>query len=124
MLKLSNDELEESDVRGFDMGSASILCGNVSADVYFQVTASEVRLGGVDNAVWPCPFDRITSACADGPNILLCCKGGVVVKLLASSSASASSAGFSISGRVDLPSDIACVSMNVPAAGDSICECM
>jgi DNA damage-binding protein 1 len=112
VLKLSNDELQESDVPGFDMASASLLCGNVAPDVYFQVTASEVRLGGSVQAVWPCPFDRITSASADGPNIILCCKGGLVVKLLASS------ATLSIIGRVQLPSDIACVSVNSVATGD------
>lgn len=75
VLKLSNDELQESDVPGFDMNSASLLCGNVSADVYFQVTASEVRLGGAAQAVWPCSFDRITSASADGANIVLLQRG-------------------------------------------------
>jgi hypothetical protein len=96
------------------MNSASLLCGNVSADVYFQVTASEVRLGGAAQAVWPCTFDRITSASADGPNIVLCCKGGLVVKLLASLAPAAS---LSITARVQLPSDIACVSMNSMAVG-------
>ena len=112
VLQLSNDELQESDVPGFDMASASILCGNVAPDVYFQVTASEVRLGGAVQAVWPSSFDRITSASADGPNIILCCKGGLVVKLVASS------ASLSIAGRVQLPSDIACVSVNSMATGN------
>lgn len=120
VLKLSNDELQESDVPGFDMNSASLLCGNVSADVYFQVTASEVRLGGAAQAVWPCSFDRITSASADGANIVLCCKGGLVVKLLASLASAASAASLSITARVQLPSDIACVSMNSMAAGGAI----
>jgi DNA damage-binding protein 1 len=118
VLKLSNDELQESDVAGFDMNAASLLCGNVSPDVYFQVTASEVRLCGALQAVWPCSFDRITSAAADGPNIILCCKGGLVVKLLASLASSTSAGALSIVGRVQLPSDIACVSVNSLSAGN------
>jgi hypothetical protein len=100
------------------MNAASLLCGNVSPDVYFQVTASEVRMGGAVQAVWTCTFDRITSASADGPNIVLCCKGGLVVKSLAFSASGAAAAALSISGQVQLPSDIACVSMNLMVAGD------
>jgi DNA damage-binding protein 1 len=117
VLKLSNDELQESDVPGFDMSSASLLCGNVSPDVYFQVTASEVRLGGAAQVIWPCAFDRITSASADGSTLVLCCKGGLVVKLLATLASGASAAALTISGRVQLSSDIACVSMNSLSPG-------
>lgn len=120
VLKLSNDELQESDVPGFDMGSASLLCGNVSPDVYFQVTASEVRLGGAAQVIWPCTFDRITSASADGPTLILCCKGGLVLKLLATLATASSPASLAIAGRVQLSSDIACVSMNSLSAGDNL----
>lgn len=118
VLKLANDELQESDVNGFDMASASLLCGNVSRDVYFQVTAAEVRLGGAVQVVWQCANDRITSAAAHGSDIVLCCKGGLVVKLRASlPSSAAAAASLDITGRVQLPSDIACVSMNPLVAG-------
>jgi DNA damage-binding protein 1 len=123
VLKLSNDELQESDVPGFDMGSASLLCGNVSSDVYFQVTASEVRLGGAAQVIWPCTFDRITSASANGSILILCCKGGLVLKLLVTLATSSSPASLSISGRVQLSSDIACVSMNSLSAGNG-CSCL
>ena len=101
VLKLANDELQESDVNGFDMASASLLCGNVSRDVYFQVTAAEVRLGGAAQVVgqlfvtrasheardalqmqvWQCANDRITSAAAHGSDIVLCCKGPSSTKI-------------------------------------------
>ena len=80
------DELDETDVPGFDGTSQTLLCLNAVHDQFLQVTAAEVRLVSAATrqlvTAWtPAPGQAINAAAANAGQVLLGLTGGVLVYL-------------------------------------------
>ena len=80
------DELDETDVPGFDGTSQTLLCLNAVHDQFLQVTATELRLVSASTrqlvTAWkPQPGQAIIAAAANAGQVLLGLSGGVLVYL-------------------------------------------
>ena len=80
------DELDETDVPGFDGASQTLLCLNAAHDQFLQVTAAEVRLVSAATrqlvTAWkPAPGQAINAAAANAGQVLLGLTGGLLVYL-------------------------------------------
>lgn len=80
------DELDETDVPGFDSTSQTLLCLNAAHDQFVQVTAAELRLVSASTrqlvTAWkPPPGQVINVAAATAGQVLLGLSGGLLVYL-------------------------------------------
>lgn len=107
------DELDETEIPGFDCGAQTLLCASVSHGQLLQVTPGGARLvsGGTLNAVaqWSAPAGRsVTVAAADEQQVLVCIGDGELVYL------SIGQGALQATSSVKLEHEISCLVRRAP----------